>query len=95
MGKRFRKLESLEFNEPVYTNAPHDDADVLLVGFNSTRGALEEVQEALNAEGIKANHAHIKLIHPFPADEMSALMYKAKKVIVVENNATGQLANII
>ena len=95
MDKRLRKLEHLRFDNPVYVNAPHEDADVLLVGFNSTRGALEEVQEALNAEGVKANHAHIKLIHPFPADEMAALVDKAKKVIVVENNATGQLANIM
>lgn len=95
MDKRFRKLQHLRFDKPVHVNAPHEEADVLLVGFNSTRGALEEVQETLNAEGIKTNHAHLRLIYPFPADEMSALMDKAKKVIVVENNATGQLANIM
>lgn len=95
MDKRMRKLQHVRFENPVYVNAPHEDADVLLVGFNSTRGAIEEVQEKLNSEGVKVNHAHIKLIHPFPAEEMSALMDKAKKVIVVENNATGQLANIM
>ncbi len=95
MDKRFRKLQHLRFDNPIHVNAPHEEADVLLVGFNSTRGALEEVQDALNAEGIKTNHAQIRLIHPFPAEEMSALVDKAKKVIVVENNATGQLANIM
>ena len=95
MDKRFRKLQHLRFDNPVHVNAPHEEADVLLVGFNSTRGALEEVQDALNAEGIKANHAQVRLVFPFPADEMSALVDKAKKVIVVENNATGQLANIM
>ena len=95
MDKRMRKLQHVRFENPVYVNAPHEDADVLLVGFNSTRGAIEEVQEKLNSEGVKVNHAHIKLIHPFPAEEMSALMDKAKKVIVVENNATGQLANVM
>lgn len=95
MDKRMRKLQQVRFENPVYVNAPHEEADVLLVGFNSTRGALEEVQEKLNSEGVKVNHAHIKLIHPFPSEEMSAQMDKAKKVIVVENNATGQLANIM
>ncbi|WP_339198269.1 2-oxoacid:acceptor oxidoreductase subunit alpha [Solibacillus sp. FSL R5-0449] len=95
MDKRMRKLQHVRFENPVYVNAPHEEADVLLVGFNSTRGAIEEVQEKLNSEGVKVNHAHIKLIHPFPSEEMSALMDKAKKVIVVENNATGQLANIM
>ena len=95
MDKRFRKLQHLRFDNPVHVNAPHEEADVLLVGFNSTRGALEEVQDALNAEGIKTNHAQVRLVFPFPAEEMSALVDKAKKVIVVENNATGQLANIM
>ncbi|MGE7093371.1 2-oxoacid:acceptor oxidoreductase subunit alpha [Lysinibacillus sp. NPDC048646] len=95
MDKRFRKLEALNFDTPVYKNVPHDEADILLVGFNSTRGALEEVQERLNAQGMKVNHAHMRLIHPFPSADMTPLVAKAKKVIVVENNYTGQLANII
>jgi len=95
MDKRFRKLESLNFETPVYLNAPHDDADVLLVGFNSTRGALEEVQERLNNEGLKVNHAHVRLLFPFPSEEMATQLERAKKVIVVENNKTSQLANIM
>ncbi|KYG89579.1 2-oxoacid:acceptor oxidoreductase subunit alpha [Metasolibacillus sp. FSL H7-0170] len=95
MDKRMRKLNYLQFDTPIYVNAPHEEADVLLVGFNSTRGAIEEVQEVLNAEGIKTNHAHVRLLFPFPAEEMAALADKAKKIIVVENNATGQLANIM
>ncbi|OXS75390.1 2-oxoglutarate ferredoxin oxidoreductase subunit alpha [Lysinibacillus sp. KCTC 33748] len=95
MDKRFRKLEALKFDNPVFSNTPHEEADILLVGFNSTRGAIEEVQERLNAQGMKVNHAHIRLIHPFPSAEVAPLVEKAKKVIVVENNYTGQLANIM
>lgn len=95
MDKRFRKLESLQFDTPVYKNAPHEEADVLLVGFNSTRGAIEEVQEKLNASGIKTNHAHVRLVFPFPSNEIAPLVNSAKKVIIVENNFTGQLANIL
>jgi len=95
MDKRFRKLAALKFDNPVYVNAPHEEADILLVGFNSTRGAIEEVQERLNAQGMQVNHAHIRLVHPFPSTEVAPLVAKAKKVIVVENNYTGQLANIM
>ncbi|WP_144787191.1 2-oxoacid:acceptor oxidoreductase subunit alpha [Lysinibacillus fusiformis] len=95
MDKRFRKLENLKFDNPVFVNAPHEEAEILLVGFNSTRGAIEEVQERLNAQGMKVNHAHIRLVHPFPSAEMAPLVAQAKKVIVVENNYTGQLANIM
>lgn len=95
MDKRMKKLDQIKFSEPVFVNAPHEEADILLVGFNSTRGVLEELQTSLNAQGITTNHAHIRLIHPFPAEEMLAHVNSAKQVLVVENNATGQLASIL
>lgn len=95
MDKRFRKLANIKFNTPVYKNAPHEEADLLIIGFNSTRGAIEEAVTRLEKDGLKVNHAHIRLIHPFPTDEVLPLVNSAKKVAVIENNATGQLANII
>jgi 2-oxoglutarate/2-oxoacid ferredoxin oxidoreductase subunit alpha len=95
MDKRFRKLENLKFNTPVYKNAPHEEADLLIVGFNSTRGAMEEAMGRLEKDGIKVNHAHVRLVYPFPTDELLPLIKSAKQVAVVENNATGQLANLI
>ena len=38
MDKRLRKMENIQFDTPVYKNAPHEEADLLIVGFNSTRG---------------------------------------------------------
>ena len=38
MDKRFRKMENIKFDTPVHKNAPHEEADLLLIGFNSTRG---------------------------------------------------------
>ncbi len=95
MDKRMRKLNNIKFDTPVHVNAKHEEADVLLVGFNSTRGSIEEAMVRLESEGIKVNHAHVRLLHPFPTDEMLPLVKAAKKVVVVENNATGQLASII
>lgn len=95
MDKRMRKIEKIAFKTPVYQNAPHAEADLLIVGFNSTRGVIEEALSRLEADGIKVNHAHIRLIHPFPTEEILPLVESAKKVAVIENNATGQLANIM
>lgn len=95
MDKRFRKVENIRFDTPVYKNAQHEDADVLIVGFNSTRGAIDEAMGRLANDGLKVNHAQVRLIHPFPSDELLPLVRSAKKVLVVENNATGQLANIM
>ncbi|MEI5906264.1 2-oxoacid:acceptor oxidoreductase subunit alpha [Bacillus spongiae] len=95
MDKRMRKVKKIAFNNPIYKNTPHEEADLLLVGFNSTRGVIEEAMGRLEKDGIKVNHAQIRLIHPFPTDELLPLVQSAKKVMVIENNATGQLANII
>ncbi|UII58045.1 2-oxoacid:acceptor oxidoreductase subunit alpha (plasmid) [Cytobacillus spongiae] len=95
MDKRMRKVENLRFNNPIHTHAPHEDADLLLVGFNSTRGVIEEAMVRLEADGLKVNHAHVRLLHPFPSEDLEPLMQSAKKVVVIEHNATGQLADII
>ncbi|MBO8177193.1 MAG: 2-oxoacid:acceptor oxidoreductase subunit alpha [Bacillus sp. (in: Bacteria)] len=95
MEKRMRKLANVTIPNPIAKNVKHEEPDVLFIGFNSTRGAIEEAMERLEQEGVKVNHAHIRLIHPFPTAELAPLMEKAKRVVVVENNATGQLANII
>jgi len=95
MDKRLRKLDYVKFDQPIHIHAPHDEADVLFVGFNSSRGAIEDTIAKFAEEGIKANHAHVRLIHPFPVKEMEPLMQSAKKVFVVESNATGQLASIM
>ncbi|BDG47972.1 2-oxoacid:acceptor oxidoreductase subunit alpha [Parageobacillus sp. KH3-4] len=95
MDKRLRKLKHIKFNTPVHKNVKHDEADLLIVGFISTRGAIEEAIERLEQDGVKVNHAHIRLLHPFPTEEVLPLVAAAKKVVVVEQNATGQLANIL
>jgi len=95
MDKRLRKLENIKVHNAVCKNVQHDESDLLIVGFISTRGAIEEAMERLEKDGIKTNHAHIRLVHPFPSKELLPLVEKAKKVVVVEHNATGQLANIM
>ncbi len=96
MEKRLSKLEDgIDFHEPVFVDAEHEEADLLMVGLCSTRGTIQEVKERLEAEGIKVNHAHVRQVLPFPTEEMLEQMKRAKKVVVVENNMTGQLAALL
>lgn len=97
MDKRMRKLDGVlkNFKNAVVADAPHADADVLVVGINSTIGTIQEAKARLEQEGVKVNHAQIRLLHPFPAEEMKALMDKAKQVVVVEHNIQGQVTNLI
>lgn len=95
MDKRMRKTEKLLINEPVIDDQPYDEADILYIGFISTKGAIQEGKARLEDEGIKVNHLQIKQLHPFPTHIVQEAVDKAKKVVVVEHNYQGQLANIL
>ncbi|MGE5704592.1 MAG: 2-oxoacid:acceptor oxidoreductase subunit alpha [Clostridia bacterium] len=97
MDKRMRKLNKLveRFPNPVLFEGANDDADVLVIGINSVGGAIEEAKARLEQDGVKVNHAQLRLVHPFPTDVLKPYVDKAKHVVVVENNATGQIANLV
>lgn len=95
MDKRLSKLDSLNIPTPVRVDNRHEEADLLIVGFNSTYGTIQEAIGRLEDDGLKVNHAHVRQLMPFPSDILKEQMQKAKKVVVVENNATGQLTSLI
>ncbi|HEX7057887.1 MAG TPA: 2-oxoacid:acceptor oxidoreductase subunit alpha [Bacilli bacterium] len=92
MEKRMRKLKHVKITNPILVDAPHEEPDLLLIGMNSTGGTIDEARDRLAKEGIRTNHITVRLIHPFPTEEITPYLEKAKKIIVVENNITAQLA---
>ncbi|PCF42509.1 2-oxoacid:acceptor oxidoreductase subunit alpha [Staphylococcus delphini] len=95
MDKRMRKTEKLVIPKPVEGTVTHDDADILYLGFISTKGAIQEGASRLEQQGHRINHLQIRQLHPFPTEVIQDVVDKAKKVVVVEHNYQGQLANII
>ncbi|MGC5324014.1 2-oxoacid:acceptor oxidoreductase subunit alpha [Brevibacillus sp. SYSU BS000544] len=96
-NKRLGKISTVEstFKNPVLVDAPHQEADVLIIGINSTGGTIQEAKARLEQEGFTVNHAHIRLVHPFPTNTLKPLIEKARKVVVIENNATGQISSLL
>jgi len=95
MDKRLKKLESVRITNPIHIDAPHETPDVLIIGMSSLGGTIDEARGRLAAEGITSNHMTVRQLFPFPTDLVQPYLEKAKKVVVVENNATGQLADQI
>jgi len=95
MDKRLKKLESVRITNPIHIDAPHETPDVLIIGMSSIGGTIDEARGRLAADGITTNHMTVRQLFPFPTDLVQPYIEKAKKVIVVENNATGQLADQI
>jgi 2-oxoglutarate ferredoxin oxidoreductase subunit alpha len=88
--KRARKLNDfLKKVEAPKVQGPAD-ADVTLLGWGSTEGVLKEACELLRDQGVSASYLSVKWIKPLHADEISRALSKAKKIIVVENNFSGQ-----
>jgi len=88
--KRARKFKDVERAIAAPVLEGPEKAEVTLVGWGSTYGVIREAIEQLQAQGVTANHLPIKWIVPFHAREVSEILGKAKRTIVVENNYSGQ-----
>ncbi|MWC26489.1 2-oxoacid:acceptor oxidoreductase subunit alpha [Paenibacillus sp. MMS18-CY102] len=95
MDKRLNKLNSLQFRDAIRVDAPHDNPDLLIIGMGSTGGTIDEARARLEADGITTNHVTIRLIAPFPTEQLKPYLNNAKRIVVLENNATGQLVSQI
>lgn len=94
--KRFKKLDLLkeELLEPFYYGG--EDADILLLGWGSSDGSIKEAVELLNRDGNRKYGALVfGDVWPLPTKLLEEKAAKAKVIINVEQNATGQLASII
>lgn len=69
------------------------DADVLLIGWGSTWGAIASAVKQARSEGHKVAHAHLIHINPFPRD-LGEVLSKFKTVICPEMNM-GQLSRLL
>lgn len=94
--KRMRKMEGiLSLLEPPKLVGPVA-AQVTLVGWGSTEGVIREAIEKLaEEEGIIANQLQIKWLVPLHAEAILTTLAQCKKVIIVENNYSGQFARYL
>lgn len=93
--KRLRKRDGLknEIRPPRFQEIPH--ANLTLIGWGSTYGAIKEAADLLQKDGVLVNVLHITEIWPFPAESVSSALGKGARSIAIENNATGQMAQLI
>lgn len=92
MDKRLKKLKGVYIREAIRVDASHEAPDLLMIGMGSTGGTIDEARRRLAADGVTSNHVTVRQIHPFPADLLLPYLKSAKRIVVLENNATAQLA---
>ncbi|HEX3025964.1 MAG TPA: 2-oxoacid:acceptor oxidoreductase subunit alpha [Clostridia bacterium] len=96
MDKRMKKLESLkqDLQEPEFIG--DDGFETLLIGWGSTWGPIDEAVQLLN-EDKDGRYAALVFgdVYPLPVKLLKEKAAKAHRIINVEQNATGQLADLI
>jgi 2-oxoglutarate/2-oxoacid ferredoxin oxidoreductase subunit alpha len=94
MHKRMQKLEGLrrEIDPPeIY---PDGEAEIVLLGWGSTHGVIKEAVDRLNQGGVAARMIHYSELFPFNSRHVPIEELKKSKIIAVENNYTGQFADL-
>ena len=62
-----------------------EEGDLLVVGWGSTKGAIEESVERLRAEGHKVSSLHLNFLQPMPGG-IKEILGRFKHVVTVEGN---------
>jgi 2-oxoglutarate ferredoxin oxidoreductase subunit alpha len=93
--KRMRKMDGVLplLPPPVLSGAP--DARVTLLGWGSTEGVIREAIGQLADAGVPANNLQVKWLVPLQADAILSILSACAKVIIVENNYSGQFARYL
>src|SRR3989338_11093864 len=60
-----------------------DEGDLLVVGWGSAKGAVDEGVNLCRAEGFKVSGLHMKIVYPLPL-MLKDIFAKFKKVVTVE-----------
>jgi 2-oxoglutarate ferredoxin oxidoreductase subunit alpha len=91
VDKRLKKGRELQEEIELPTPNRIDDAETILIGWGSTKGAIDEAVEHLRVDGRKAGSLHFTEIWPLPELELR----ENARYWTVEGNATGQFAHLL
>jgi 2-oxoglutarate ferredoxin oxidoreductase subunit alpha len=90
---RDKKIKGIQKDIPNIEVKGDEDADIIVVGWGGTYGAISEAVRRVRAGGVKVAQIHIKYLNPFPAN-LGDILRKYKHILIPEINL-GQLAKVI
>ena len=87
LGMRARSLKLAALQKTLKTPTVFGDpsGDLLVIGWGSTKGAIEEAVAAARADGRKVSSLHLTFLQPM-APGLDEIMKRFKKVITIEGN---------
>jgi 2-oxoglutarate/2-oxoacid ferredoxin oxidoreductase subunit alpha len=99
MEKRMGKLDiaagEIPLDDKVRFHGPAN-APMTVISWGSTKGAILDAMDALREQdGISVNFVQLRLMSPFPTEEVREALSRSKKLVDVEMNYSGQLAGLL
>ena len=98
MNKRMRKIqladEVIPTSKKATLHGPRK-ASITLVGWGSTKGAILDGMEDLQADGIETNFLQIRYVNPFPTKFVEQVLSTTGRKVIIENNYSAQMAGLI
>ncbi len=95
IDKLFAKVPAMLREIPAIKLYGPQTAEITIVSWGSTKGAVLEAIDELNQEGRNVNFLQILYPQPFPAEAVQTALQASKKIIMVEGNKTSQMAGMI
>ena len=98
MEKRMGKIDLADREIPLSDRVNFfgpENADMTIVSWGSTKGAIIDAMEWLKQDGITVNFLQIRMVNPFPTEYVTKVLSKAKKVVGIEMNYSAQLVGIL
>ena len=95
-GLRHRSLKLAALQKTLVTPAVFGDqeGELLLIGWGSTRGAIEESVTRLRREGYAVSSLHLTFLQPMPSG-IGEVMRRFRHVMTIENNWSDKLSDDI
>ncbi|MBI5232711.1 MAG: 2-oxoacid:acceptor oxidoreductase subunit alpha, partial [Coriobacteriales bacterium] len=93
--KRLHKLDHARDIVPPPTHYAAEGPELSLLVFGTTKMPALQAMDWLDDEGIAVEMLQLTTLWPFPVDEVADYLDGAKRTLVIEANATGQLEGLV
>jgi 2-oxoglutarate ferredoxin oxidoreductase subunit alpha len=94
MGKLALAQKAIPQDQQYALHGP-EDAELTVVAWGSTKGTILDALKVLEAQGKKVNFLQCRLMKPFPTEAVGDILRKAKRIVSMEENYSGQLASLV
>ena len=93
VSNEYKRLAGREYSMLECYNC--DDAEHIIVSIGASSGDAREASDRLRKEGVKAGAVRIRVIRPFPSEEIAKALGGAETVTVVERSLSVGGGNIL